>query len=155
MDKLWDITGIGPEHIQKVEAYLDRLNESNAEKYAVVLTRISYTEIDETRIVRFIKKYMQSKYALFIVEIYQYLCKNNKELAEEYIKLFANMKDESDEIAKKKKKTKMNDQNRKISKNIRRKTMERANMFVKSQKQERCETKEKIKQFYSDVQKYK
>lgn len=154
MDKIINKKKITSKRLETLSLQLNTITKESSQRLAILCTR-PFDGIENDMMIDFIKKYMKSKYPTFIVELYKFLHENDSELSEKYLKLFNGMRETEE---KRKVTTKGKDKRKKVDKTdklIRRGALDRANRFVKSQRDERKETKEKIKRFYGDVQKFK
>ncbi|ELQ75402.1 hypothetical protein THOM_1644 [Trachipleistophora hominis] len=147
MDKIIEAQKLNGKSLHAIEPHLQKITAEKSQKLAIWLADCSYDEVDANSMLRFIKTYMRSAHPVFIVEIYQYLQKKDKTLLREYVERFKQMDTcdkGTDRKIKRVEKKKMVD---KTDKRIKREAIKRANKCVRQQRDERIETKEKLKIF--------
>lgn len=155
MDKIIRTKKLSHKNLLAIEPHLQKMTSESSQKVAIWLTKGPYDGIEADSMIRFIKAYIRSAHPVFTVEMYKYLQTKDNTLLEEYVKRFVHMKTHDEGLIKKTRRVEKNRIVDKTDRRIKRKAVERAKKSVQLQREERSETKEKMRQFYSDVQKYK
>lgn len=137
---------------------LDIINMNRKQIYNITFKFLKYgvNHYTPDLMEEFILKYSKNKYSFFLTEFYQFLSNKNQVSASKYLNIYLKRKiikreTQHKQIKRIKKIRKDNYEDKKM----RRFAQNKAQEQIESQKRERISTREKIKKFYGEIQKYK